>query len=98
MTTTLRVNAQELQVSTTVEENTRDAPARGSRAASSQQTIASALEKLQPALQKSGIDRGATRPTAAGWSWALGWGRTVRVGRSSVVWLCGPDGWSPLRA
>ena len=50
MTTTLRVNAQELQVSTTVEENTRDAPARGSRAASSQQTMASALEKLQPAL------------------------------------------------
>ena len=27
MTTTLRVNAQELQVSTTVEENARDAPA-----------------------------------------------------------------------
>eukprot|EP00964_Phaeocystis_antarctica_P095504 scaffold61924_cov61-Phaeocystis_antarctica.AAC.3 len=50
MTTTLRVNAQELQVSTTVEENARDAPAWGSRAASSQQPIASALEKLQPAL------------------------------------------------
>eukprot|EP00964_Phaeocystis_antarctica_P107765 scaffold72431_cov77-Phaeocystis_antarctica.AAC.1 len=50
MTTTLRVNAQELQVSTTVEENACDAPACGSRAASSQQTIATALEKLQPAL------------------------------------------------
>ena len=50
MTTTLRANAQELQVSTTVEENARDAPACGSRAASSQQTIATALEKLQPAL------------------------------------------------
>ena len=34
----------------TVEENARDAPACGSRAASSQQTIATALEKLQPAL------------------------------------------------
>ena len=57
MTTTLRASAQELQVSTTVEENARDAPACGSRAASSQQTMASALEKLQPALQKSRIDR-----------------------------------------
>eukprot|EP00964_Phaeocystis_antarctica_P075858 scaffold46870_cov79-Phaeocystis_antarctica.AAC.2 len=45
---------------------------------------------------KSGIDRGATRPTAEGWSWALGRGRTVRIGRPSVVWLCDPDGWSPL--
>eukprot|EP00964_Phaeocystis_antarctica_P073692 scaffold45236_cov71-Phaeocystis_antarctica.AAC.3 len=40
----------------TVEENAGDALAWGRRAASSQQTIASALEKLQPALQKSGID------------------------------------------
>ena len=24
--------------------------------------------------------------------------KTVRVGRSSVVWLCGLDGWSPVRA
>ena len=68
MTTTLRVNAQELQVSTTVEENTRDAPACGSRAASSKPIIASAWEKLQSALSKSGIDRGATQPTAEGWS------------------------------
>ena len=50
MTTTLRVNAQELQVSTTVEENARDASACGSRAVSSQQTIATALKKLQLAL------------------------------------------------
>ena len=50
MTTTLRANAQELQVSTTAKENARDAPACGSRAASSQPTMASALEKLQPAL------------------------------------------------
>ena len=50
MTTTLRASAQELQVSTTVEENARDAPAWGSRAASSPQTIASAWEKLQSAL------------------------------------------------
>ena len=65
MTTTLRANAQELQVSTTVEENAGDASACGSRAASSQPTIASALEKLQPALfLESGIDRGATWPSA----------------------------------
>jgi hypothetical protein len=31
MTTTLRIDAQELQVSTTVEDNARDAPACGSR-------------------------------------------------------------------
>ena len=43
MATTLRAKvAQELQVSTTAEENARDAPAWGSRAASSPQTIASA--------------------------------------------------------
>eukprot|EP00964_Phaeocystis_antarctica_P133058 scaffold97246_cov42-Phaeocystis_antarctica.AAC.1 len=47
-----RVDAQELQVSTTAEENARDAPACGRRAASSQQTIATALEKLQPALYR----------------------------------------------
>ena len=57
MATTLSANAQELQVSTTAEENARDASAWGSRAASSPQTIASMLEKLQPALQKSRIDR-----------------------------------------
>jgi hypothetical protein len=50
MTTTLRVNAQELQVSTTVEENARNVPACGSRAASSKPTIACAWEKLQSAL------------------------------------------------
>jgi hypothetical protein len=50
MTTTLRVNAQELQVSTTVEENARNAPPCGSRAASSKPTIACAWEKLQSAL------------------------------------------------
>ena len=50
MTTPLRVNAQELQVSTTAEENARDAPACGSRAALSQPTIARAWEKLQSAL------------------------------------------------
>jgi hypothetical protein len=42
MTTTLRANAQELQVSTTVEENARDASAWGSRAVSSPPTV---LEK-----------------------------------------------------
>jgi hypothetical protein len=67
MTTTLCANAQELQVSTTVEENARDAPAWSSRAVSSPPTIVTVLEKLQSALQKSRIDRATTRPTA-GWS------------------------------
>ena len=57
MTTTLRVNAQELQVSTTVKENARDTPACGNRVASSSQTIATALEKHKFALQKSRIGR-----------------------------------------
>ena len=39
-TTLLRVNAQELQVSTAVEENARNAPACGSRAESAKPTIA----------------------------------------------------------
>ena len=57
-----------MKVSTTAEEIARDAPAWGSRAASSPQTIASALEKLQSALQKSRIDRATTRgpPRRAG--------------------------------
>ena len=84
MTTTLPVNVQELQVSTTVEENAGGASACGCRAASSPQTIASTLEKFHSAL-KSRVDRATTRPTAEGWSWALERGRTVPVGRSSVV-------------
>ena len=55
MTTTLRVNAQELQVSTTVEENARNAPACGSRAASSKPTIASAwLKSFNPLFRRAG--------------------------------------------
>ena len=49
-----------------VEENARDVPAWSSRTASPTQSIARALEKLQSALQKSGIDRATTRPTAEG--------------------------------
>ena len=45
-----------------------DAPAWSSRAGSSPPTIATVLEKLQSALQKSRIDRATTRPTAEGWS------------------------------
>jgi len=49
-------------VSTTVEENARDAPAWSSRAGSSPPAIATVLEKLQSALQKSRIDRATTWP------------------------------------
>ena len=49
-----------------VEENARDVPAWSSRTALARQTIATALEKLQSALQKSVIDRATTRPTAEG--------------------------------
>jgi len=59
------------------------------------------LEKLQSALQKSRIDRATTRPTGEGrlgLSTGTGLYGGVRVGRPSVVWLCGLDGWSPVRA
>ena len=46
------------------EENARDVLAWSSRTASPTLSIAMALEKLQSALQKSGIDRAITRPTA----------------------------------
>ena len=54
-------------------------------------TIATVLEKLQSALQKSRIDRATTRPTAgrAGAEHWYGAVYGVRVGRPSVVWLCG---------
>ena len=52
-----------------VEENARDVPAWSSRTATARQTVvvAKALEILLYALQKSGIDRATTRPTAEGW-------------------------------
>ena len=66
MTTTLCVNAHNMQVSTRVEENARNAPAWSSRSGASPPTIASVLEKRQFALQKSRIDRATTRPTGEG--------------------------------
>ena len=69
MTTTLCVNAQYMQVSTRGEENARTAPAWSSRSVSSPPTIASVMEKLQSALQKSRIDRATARPSIGeGWS------------------------------
>ena len=49
-----------------VEENARDVPAWSSRSASPTLSIVLTLEKLQSALQKSGIDRATTWPTAEG--------------------------------
>ena len=98
ITTTVHANADELQVSTTVEENTGDASASGCRSGTAPPTIASSVAKPQSAPVKSWIDRTSTWPTAAGLRWALGRGRTVTVGRPSVVWLSGLDGWSQPRA
>jgi hypothetical protein len=98
ITTTVHANADELQVSTMVEEKTGDASASGCRSATTPQTIASTVAKPQSAPVKSWIDRTSTWPTAAGLRWALGRGRTVTVGRPSVVWLCYLDGWSQPRA
>ena len=98
ITTTVHANADELQVSTTVEENTGDASASGCRSVTTLPTIASSVAKPQSAPVKSWIDRTSTWPTAAGLRWALGRGRTVAVGRTSVVWLSGLDYWSQPRA
>ena len=98
ITTTEHANADELQVSTTVEANTGDASASGCRSGTTPPTIASSVAKPQSAPVKSWIDRTSTQPTAAGLRWALGRGRTVAVGRTSVVWLCGLDDWSQPRA
>ena len=77
ITTTEHANADELQVSTTVEENTGDASASGCRSGTSPPTIASSVAKPQSAPVKSWIDRTSTWPTAAGLRWALGRGRIV---------------------
>ena len=68
-----------------IAESARDVPAWSSRSASPTLSLSLSLEKLQSALQKSGIDRATTWPTAEGWSWALERGHTVPVGRSSAV-------------
>ena len=49
-----------------IAESARDVPAWSSRSASPTSSIVRALEKLQSALQKSGIDRATTWPTAEG--------------------------------
>ena len=98
ITTTEHANADELQVSTTVEANTGDASSSGCRSVTTPPIIASSVAKPQSAPVKSWIDRTSTWPTAAGLRWALGRGRTVAVGRTSVVWLCGLDGGSQPRA
>jgi hypothetical protein len=49
ITTTVHANADELQVSTTVEENTGDASTSGCRSGTSHQSIASNVAKPQPA-------------------------------------------------
>ena len=83
ITTTVHANADELQVSTTVEANTGDASASGCRSRTTPLTIASGVAKPQSAPVKSWIDRTSTQPTAAGLRWALGRGRTVTVCRST---------------
>ena len=98
ITTTEHANADELQVSTTVEAKTGDASASGCRSVTTLPIISSSVAKPQSAPVKSWIDRTSTQPTAAGLRWALGRGRTVTVGRPSVVWLCGLDGRSQARA
>ena len=47
-----------------IAESARDVPAWSSRSASPTSSIALSLEKLQSALQKSGIDRATNQPTA----------------------------------
>ena len=64
----------ELQVSTTVEENTGDASACGCRSGTPPQAIASNVAKPQSAPVKSWIDRTSTQPTAGGLELGTGTG------------------------
>jgi hypothetical protein len=49
-----------------IAESARDVPAWSSRSASPTLSLSLSLEKLQSALQKSGIDRATTWPTVEG--------------------------------
>ena len=75
-------------MSTTVEENARDAPVWSSRAVLSPQTIVTVLEKLQSALQKSRIDRATTRPTADGRAGVEHWDGAVRCVSVETTQCC----------
>ena len=74
ITTTEHANADELQVSTTVEANTGDASASGCRSGTTPPTIASTVAKPQSAPVKSWIDRTSTQPTAGGLELGTGTG------------------------
>ena len=74
ITTTVHANADELQVSTTVEANTGDASASGCRSLTTPPTIASSVAKPQSAPVKSWIDRTSTQPTAGGLELGTGTG------------------------
>ena len=74
ITTTVHANADELQVSTTVEANTGDASASGCRSVTTPPTIASSVAKPQSAPVKSWIDRTSTQPTAGGLELGTGTG------------------------
>ena len=74
ITTTVHANADELQVSTTVEANTGDASASGCRSGTTPPTIASSVAKPQSAPVKSWIDRTSTQPTAGGLELGTGTG------------------------
>ena len=98
MPTTDSGNADESQVIMTNEPLTRDVEALDGRTSSPQQSISIIQEKRGSAVLRSESARTSTRSTSESWSRALGRDRTVRVGRPSVVWLYGLNGWSPLRA
>ena len=98
ITTTVHANADELQVSTTIEENTGDASASGCRLSTLPQSIASNLAKPQSAHCEE-LDRSHLHLAHRGGP-EVGTGTgpytvdrqspyTVTVGRPSVVWLCG---------
>ena len=74
ITTTVHANADELQVSTTVEKNTGEASASGCRLGTPPPTIVSNVAKPQSAPVKSWIDRTSTQPTAGGLELGTGTG------------------------
>jgi hypothetical protein len=107
MTTTLRANAQELQVSTTkhygrgLEENARDAPAWSSRAGSSPDPANNRYRAGEASIRSPEEQDRSHHHSAHRGGLGLSTGTGLYGACRSTqccLWLCGLYGWSPVRA
>jgi hypothetical protein len=98
ITTIVHANADELQVSTTVEEKTGDASASGCRSATTPPTIASSVAKPQPAaVRRAASIAPPPSPPRQGLRWALATGTGPNGDcRWSTQWCVAVSVWSRL--